>query len=337
MWIFLFLLPFFAFAQEELDLSAIQNLEDILPDNDIPRDAYRNVEYEKKNRDFRPPVRIIPLQEILESGAKEAFIKAGTVIYRISDNKAMRVSKDMYLRVFQLEDELGFRYFENKDGSMTYKASDKYVEPITEEISLYEPPSRFFTAKTMVRSEYDKKLKLVPEGAVYAGFVQSRYMRDLFNDPKARTGSTNQYAFHLFTKWDLPFKVGGSVHYERSSYHLTGGGLIFYEAMSIGPQFRTSDFNLFETFWRITTQIRVSPFAKLRGETVNGNVAFKFNSTDVMSTFEHPFDNRWGQFVLGAFHQIQWLNMKDQPEIISVRANNQTNQSFGLFVSQVFQ
>ncbi len=336
MWIFLFL-PLFAFAQSEIDLSAIQNLEDILPDNDIPRDAYRNVEYEKKNRDFKPPTRIIPLQEILESGTEPAFIKAGTPVYRISDNKAMKTSKDIYLKMFLLEDEVGFRYLENKDGSMTYKASEQYVVSVAKELELYELPTRFKPSTNMVRTEYDKKLRLIPEGAVYAGFVQSRYMRDLFNDSKASTGSTNQYALHVFTDWKLPFKVGGSVHYERSSYHLTGGGLIFYEALSLGPQFRTSDFDLFETMWRLTTQIRVSPFAKLRGETVNGNVAFKFNSTDVMSTLEHPFDNRWGQFVLGAFHQIQWLNMKDQPEIVSVRANNQTNQSFGLFLSQVFK
>ncbi len=337
MW-FLLLLPLFAFAQNDIDVSAVQDLEDILPDNDIPRDAYRNIPFERKKRGFQPLVKKIGLEEIIASGTTESYLKAGSIIYRISDDKPFRTSKEMYLKMYKLEDEQEFRYLENNDKTCKYKVSSERITRIGDTIALYEPPTRFTPApENIIRTEYDKKLKLVPEAAFYAGLVQSRYIRDLFNDQKARTGDTNQYAFHLFTEWKLPVKVGGSFHYERSSYNLSGNGLVFYESLSIGPQFRTQDFDLFETNWRLTTQIRVSPFAKLRGETVNGNINFKFNSTDLMSSVEHPWSNRFGQFVIGAFHQIQWLNIKDQPEIVSLRASNQTNQSFGLFLSQVFQ
>ncbi len=338
MW-FLLLLPLLGFAQTtEIDVSAVQELEDILPDNDIPRDAYRNIPFERKNRGFRHPIRHVPFEEIKESGLGYAFIKKGSIVYRVTDDKPMRVTKDFYLKVYKQEDEMNFRYLQNKDGSCTLKANSNTVVSVEKELELYEPPTRYTPApENIIRTEYDRKLKLSPEAAFYAGLVQSRYIRDLFNDEKARVGNTNQYAFHLFTNWKLPVKVGGSVHYERSSYNLTADGLVFYEAISLGPQFRTQDFDLFETNWRLSTQIRVSPFAKLRGETVNGNVNFKFNSTDLMSTVEHPWSNRFGQFVVGAYHQIQWLNIKDQPEIVSLRASNQTNQSFGVFLSQVFE
>jgi hypothetical protein len=337
MW-FLLLLPILAFSQGEIDLSAVQNLEEILPDNDIPRDAYRNIPFEKKNRGFQPLVKKIGLEEILSSGTTYSYLKSGTTIYRISDNKPFITTKEMYLQMFRLQDEQGFRYLENNNQKCTYKVTSDNITRIGDTIALYEPPMRFTSApENIIRTEYDRKLKLASEAAFYVGLVQSRYIRDLFNDPEARSGETNQYAFHLFTDWKLPVKVGGSVHYERSSFNLSGNGLVFYEALSIGPQFRTQDFELFETNWRLSTQIRVSPFAKLRGETVNGNVNFKFNSTDLMSSLEHPWSNRFGQFVIGGFHQIQWLNIKDQPEIVSLRASNQTNQSFGLFLSQVFQ
>jgi hypothetical protein len=336
MWFLLFL-PLFAFAETDADLSAINDLENILPDNDIPKSTYRNIEFERKNRGFRPPNTIVTEEEILESGVGYAFIKKGTPLYRLSDNKAVTASRDFYLKAFLLHDEQGFAYIRNDEGGTTYKVSSTNLISVDKELELYEPPKHFKPAGNIVRTEYDRKLKLVPEAAFFAGLVQSQYIRDLFNDSKARTGNTNQYAFHYFTEWDLPIKVGGSLHYERASYNLTAGGLVYYESLSIGPQFRTKDFDLFETNWRLTTQIRVSPFAKLRGETVNGNVNFKFNSTDFMTTLEHPWSNRFGQFVIGGFFQMQWLNIKDAPEIVSVRASNEVNQSFGFFLSQVFQ
>lgn len=337
MW-FLLLFPALAFAQSEMDLSAIQDLDAILPDDDIQRDAYRNIPFERKNREFRPPVRQVELSEIRDSGVTTSYIKEGTTLYRIKDDKPFRVSREMYLKRFQLEDELNFVYLQGNDGSMIYKVPSKYVHHIKEELKLYEPPTKWSPApENIVRTEYDKKLRMSPEAAIYVGYVQSQYVRDLFNDKKATQGAMNQYAFHYFTEWNLPFKVGGSIHYERSSYKLTQGGNVFYQAVSFGPQFRTQDFDLFQTNWRISTQIRVSPYAKMHGETVNGNVDFKFNATDLMTTVEHPWENGWGQFVIGAFHQIQWLNFKDQPEVVSVRASNSTNQGFGLFLSQVFK
>lgn len=337
MW-FLLLLPLLGFAQNEIDVSAVQDLENFLPDNDIPRDAYRNIPFERKNRNFSHPMRHVPMDEIKASGLSQGFIRTDSILYRIKDNQPLRVTKDFYLKFYKQEDELNFRYLQNKDGSCTLKTSSDTVVSVDKELELFEPPIKYTPAPAnMMRTEYDEKLKMTPEAAFYAGLVQSQYVRDLFNDVKARTGNTNQYAFHLFTDWKLPVKVGGAVHYERSSYNLSGNGLVFYESLSIGPQFRTQDFNLLDTNWRLSTQIRVSPLAKLRGETVNGNVNFKFNSTDLMSTLEHPWSNGFGQFVIGGFHQIQWLNIKDQSEIVSLRASNQTNQSFGLFLSQVFQ
>ncbi len=338
MW-FLLLIPMLAWSESDIDLSGIQDLDELLPDNDIQKDAFRNIEFENKNRNFRPPVQQTSLEEIMASGLSNSFIKDGSIIYRLSDNKPFRVNKDFYLKTFRMEDELGFRYLRNNDGTCKYKTNSSTVNPIDKDVALYEPPTKFSPAPAnIIKTEYDKKLLMVPEAAVYVGIVKSNFVRDLFNDPKARSGITNQFAFHYFTEWALPVKAGASVHYEKNTYQISDGGSVIYDSLSFGPQFRSKDFEFFETAWRLTTQIRVSPFARLRGETSTaGGFVFKFNSTDFMNTLEHPWKNNWGQFVLGSFHQIQWLNFKDQPGGVSVRASNQTNQSFGLFLSQVFQ
>ncbi|MFL5783319.1 MAG: hypothetical protein ACJ76H_01835 [Bacteriovoracaceae bacterium] len=338
MWFFLFL-PLFVFAQSDPDLSAISDLEKILPENDIPKSSYKNIEFERKHRGFRPPVRKVSMEEILSGGDAPGFVKKGTIIYRLKDNSAVTLSRDIYLKFFVVQDELNFQYLKNNDGTCTYRVPSQYVNSIALELELYEPPRKFtpVIASDIPHTEYDKKLRLVPEAAFYTGYVQSQFIRDLFNDSKAGAGTTNQYGLHYFTEWNLPVKVGGSVHYERASYALTGKGSVFYDAISFGPQVRTKDFDLFETNWRVTGQIRVSPFAKLRGETTRGPANFKFNSTDFMTTFEHPWKNRIGQFVVGGFYQMQWLNIKDAPEAVSIRASNQINQSLGLFIGQVFE
>ena len=114
MWFFLFL-PILAWSQSDIDLSAIENLEEILPDHDIRRDAFRNIEFERENREFRHPVQTVSLEEIRESGVANAYIKAGTTLYRIKDNSAVVLSRDTYLKTFKLEDEHNFRYLSGKD------------------------------------------------------------------------------------------------------------------------------------------------------------------------------------------------------------------------------
>lgn len=280
----------------------------------------------------------VSIDEIKNSGVIRGHMKSGSTIIRLSDDKAFTTPKEIYVFRFALEDEHNFVYLKSNNNQIVYKVHSRNIEPIQQGFRLYEMPTSWSPApENIIRTEYDKRLRMTPEAAVYVGYVQSGYVRDLFNDPKARAGAMNQYAFHYFTDWSLLFKIGGSLHYERSSFKLSGGGNVFYQAISIGPQFRTRDFEFFQTTWRLTTQIRVSPLGRMHGETTAGTVDFKFNVTDLMTTVEHPWSNGWGQFILGAFHQIQWLNMKDQPEIVSIRASNQTNQGLGLFLAQVFQ
>jgi hypothetical protein len=332
-FLLLFSLP--AFAQ--VDLSAIRKLDEELPTYNEYKVVDEELDIKRQNRQHRPPFRVIPYSEIEKSGTHYGAVRAGAYIINIAQDKAYKVSKPMYVKTFKLEDEDGYKYFQDKDGKVAWKITGSSVEPIKEEISLYVPPLRYTPAPEIARSEYDKKLSIPPEVSFYGGIVQGAYMKDLFNDKKAYSGLSNQYGLHLFTNWKLPIKAGLVLHYEKSSYKLASGGQVIYSSPSIGPQFKTREFEIAGQPIRFQTQFRISPLAKASAETVNGNVDLKFNSADLLASIERPIKNRYGEFVLGLYAQSQWLSLKDQPAGLSLNASNATNKSYGISFAQVFE
>jgi hypothetical protein len=330
------LLTFPVMAQ--IDLSAVRKLDEQLPNYNEYKQTDEELEFHRQNRQWRPPVRKVPLTSILNSGTQYVAVPKGGRLRNLSENKNYVVHKTFYVKTFNLEDEHGFKYIQNKDGSAQWKVLSRLVEPISEEVSLYEPPLKYTPAPlNIVRSEYDKKLTVPPEISVYTGLVQGNYMRDLFNDKKALSGISNQYGIHAFTQWKIPIKAGAVFHYERTSYLLTGGGQVLYSAPSFGPQFKTREYEILGHPLRFQTQFRVGPFAKAKVKTTNGHANIKFNSADLLVSIERPIENRFGQFVLGCYGQLQWLSLKDQPEGIRLGATNETNRSLGISLAQVFE
>ena len=338
MWWLLLILTPLAFAQTNADLKAIQDLDEELPTfNDYKR-SEEEVNFQRQNRKFQPPKKIVRLDKIQASGTQMGAVSAGVPVRNMEDNKNYTLTRMSYVRYFNLEDENGFKYIQNKNGTVTWRILSRYVEPIKQELAMYEPPLKYTPAPdNIVRAEYDKKLSLPPELSLYAGIAKGDYMADLFNDSKASSGSTVQYGLHFFTQWKLPIKVGGVLHFEQTSYELTGGGKLNYTSLSFGPQFKTKEFELLGQPLRFQTQFRVSPLARAEAETTQGSLTYKFNSADLLSSFERPIKNGWGEFVLGLFYQVQWLNIKDDPGTTSLEASNETNKSFGLSIAQVFE
>jgi hypothetical protein len=333
-WLFL-ILASPAFGQI-LDLSALRALEEKLPEYGVKRPQESDLDKSRQERRFRPPTRIVKFTEIQKSGSELGSVKRGAALKRISDNQLYSLGKPIYLRSYRLPDEHGYKYLINQDGTTTFKMKGEYIESIEPELVLYVPPHKYTPAPlNQLKAEYDSKLSLKPEISFYTGVVNGDFMADLFNDPKARSGTTNQYGAHLFAEWDLPVKAGVVVHYEQSNYSLSGGS-ISYSSLSFGPQLKTRDF-LAEFPLRFQTQFRISPLARAIAETDDGAIDFKFNSADFLNSLEHPIKNGWGEFVIGVFFQTQWLNLKDQPEIVSVKASNELNQAVGINFSQVFQ
>jgi hypothetical protein len=341
-WLLLLLTVLPAMAQDEepieenfddIDLQTLQALEEELPSSDNISPVYT-----PKPNKMESPVVHVEEKTIEESGFGYGVILAGKTLIRISDDKAFKITEDLTTRYKMQEDELGFKHLVDKNKNIFYKTDSVNIISINPELVLYEPPHRYTPAPVQIsRAEYDFRLKLRPEVSFYAGTVQGNYMADLFNDQTAASGYTTQYGLHYFTQWKLPILVGGVVHFEKSFYKLKGDGSVNYSALSFGPQFKTKNFDFLGLTLRLQTQFRVSPFANATADSNTGHEAYKFNSGDFLTSIEHPFENSWGEFVVGFFYQAQWLNLKSQTKNVSVSPSNEINKSFGLSFAQVFQ
>lgn len=286
---------------------------------------------ERSNLDIN---RHYSIEEITESGTQLGAISAGAIAIDLETNKQFEVSRFMYVRFFNLQDEQGFRYIKNADGTVKWRIASEEVVQISEELSLYERPTNLTSIETNVpRHEYDKKLILRPEFSFYAGIVQGSYMKDLLNSSSAKNGTSLQYGVHAFTDWDLPIKAGAVFHYEKATYNLGNGTQVLYSSPSFGPQFKSKNFEFFDNPLRFQTQFRFGPFARANTEDVD----FKFNSADLMLSIERPIKNKLGEFVLGIYSQTQWLSLKDQTTAVSINPTNGTNRSFGISFSQVIE
>lgn len=326
--------PLFA----QTDLSAINELENKLPDFTLEKQSDEDLKYQRQNRRFIPPYYIVSIEEIKNSEIQYGVLKKNSRLLHVETNELQNNPEMKYVKYFSLEDEKGFKYLQNKDGSVTWKVPNRFIDPLKNELSMYVPPDKYSPAPTnIVRTVYDKNLKLLPEAGIYVGLIQGQYMKDLFEDQRALIGTSNQYGVSFITGWKLPVKAGVSIHYEKASYRLQGGGQVLYNSTSIGPMLRTKDFDFLGAPIRFQAQLRIGPFAKADAETIYGNGSFKFNSTDFLASIERPFKNDWGEFVVGLYSQSQWLNIVNQEVNVTLKASNAINSSYGLSIAQVFE
>lgn len=334
-WLPLLLLPLLSVAEDDV-LKAVQDFENSLPDYNIQNEVPVDHNWEKTHRNFGNPRPTISFEEIRESGLENIHLQRGRSIVRIGNNRKHQLVNPINAKVFRQPDDQGFKYLLSEDSKVRYKVHIDDITPITEELALYEPPLIYTPAPPIHIEKYDSGLNIRPEVSFYAGYVNGDYIDDLFENSDGR-GFTQQYGMHAFTDWNLPIKIGAALHYETTTFDGSDGAKVSYSAFSFGPQIKSNDFEWGSFPLRAQAQFRYSPFARAKSEA-NGQVRqFKFNSTDFLTSLEHPIKNRFGSFVIGAFVQLQWLSMKDQKELVSVSASNEINKSFGLSFSQVFE
>lgn len=333
-WLLLFAAPLSA---QELDLKAIQDLRDELP-SVSPREPYETPEVTTRRYRFEPPVKVISMDAILASPKKIGVLKEKSQIVYLSDEQKAITQAAINIRYFSLPDEHGFAYLVDQFDFVYAKVLEDRIESLMPILEMREAPT-VYTPRPLdlVEPENDGDVNLRPELAYYLGIVNGSYMKDLFNDSKAQSGTTNQFGAHLMTDWKLPVRAGITVHYEKSIYQLSSNGSVDYSALSFGPIIKTRDFEPGGFILRGQLQYRISPYAKATAPNQNGTTEFRFNSSDLLISLEHPVKNQWGEFNWGVFHQSQWLSLKDQNRILDIRATNETNKSFGISVSQVFQ
>lgn len=318
----------------EVDMSPIHDLDSKLPELSPIKSIHEGKRKRDLQKNYSPQ---IELNQILKSQVRKGAIKEGGEILDIKTNRILKISKITYISYYALEDEYRFKYIVNKDGTVTWKIKSDSIEPLEDELTMYRPPLKYSPAPdNIARSFFDQKLNIQKEFSFYAGFSQGKFMQDLFDGEKINEGETSQYGLHFFAEWKTPIKVGLSTHFENTTYSINKKYTVRYNSISLGPQIKTKDLDFFGRSFRIQTQFRIGPFATATYQSDKGKEIFKFNSSDLMSSAEWPIENRFGEFVVGLFYQVQWLNLKDQKKPANIRASNRTNNSYGVSFGQVF-
>jgi hypothetical protein len=305
----------------------IKNLENVrkLPDSEY---SSSTVVGDSRNN-FVPVVRPVSWEEIKRGGTEKIYLKEDASLIRIKDNKKITFTDGKFVTVFSQPDEHGFKYILSKNNSIDFKVHLSHLEPVKLVRELYEPP--------IFMKKYDRSLRLTPEASIRTGFQKGDFIKDIFIGASGK-GYSQQYSASLFTEWELPIKVGLSLSLENAIYSLDNGGKVYYSSPSFGPLFQSQDVSIGEDFLlRAAMELRYSPFARARSESESGDQNLKFNSTDFFMSIKHPIENSLGSFLVGVFYQFQWLNLKSQDELVSIRTSQATNKSFGLSFSQAFE
>lgn len=333
----LFILPLHLVAQDDIDLSAIEELEQNLPDYkseeiDDPSMQTRRAQ----ERRYRPPRQIIRMSEIETSGIEYGSIRPGIPVTNVKTNKTKIISRPIFVKSYRQADENGFRYLINKGGETVFKVSVDHLDPLREETALYVPPTKY--QPVLVRkniSDFDTKLRFVPEIGGGGDIVSSGFISDLLNDTKANSGYSSRVFANLYTDWNLPVKIGATIHFERSFYKVDAGRAET-SSLSFGPMAKTKNFSVINTPMRLMTQFRLGPFATMNYENQLGSGTFKFNTYAILAALEFPIKNFLGEFTFAPYYQQQWFNLKDQQEIVKLKSKSTSNSSVGLMISQAF-
>jgi len=335
--LYLFILPLALHAQDEIDLSTIEELEQNLPSYQSAEvdDLSTNIRSAQERR-YRPPRQVIHMSEIENSGTEFGSISAGIPITNVKTNTTQVVSRPIFVKAYRVSDENGFRYLINKNGNVDYKVAVEYFNPTKQETAMFVPPTRY-KAITERKSflDYDGKLVIRPEVGAGADMVSSSFVADILNDTSANQGYSSRFFVNAMTQWKLPVKIGATVHFERSFYKVDTGNAQT-STLSFGPMIRSRDFSIGNTPIRMMGQLRLSPFSSMNYETANGSGSFKFNTYAALAGVEFPTKNFLGEFTFSVYYQQQWFNLKNQVEEVKLKSNTSSNKSLGLMISQVF-
>lgn len=329
MW-WLLLLPLSALADEDLkaidDFDKLMSPAEFKQESDLPQ---------AEKRKYKIPNPKVSAEEIIASGTERGIVRAGRDVFNIKTGEKLVLPREINVHFYRKPDELGFNYL--KADKITHKVWNKDIIRIKEELVLYEPPHRYTPAPPIFIKHYDNsRIRFNLEPSFSAGLVTGSYMQRLFDSP-VKNGISQQFGIRAFTNWSKKIKFGGAFHFENTNYNIGDQGNVKYQSFSLGPAVKSPDFHWGDVPLRVQGQMRFGPFAKARAEKVGEGRDFSFRSTDFLASLEHPTKNELGAFVVGIFYQKQWLNLYSQPAGTDVSTSGETNDSYGLQVSQVFE
>ncbi|MBD65341.1 MAG: hypothetical protein CME62_09040 [Halobacteriovoraceae bacterium] len=272
----------------------------------------------------------VQLKDIAASPTKFAYIRKGTKVIGLKDNKAYFLPKGITVKAHSLADANNFRYITNKDNEIAYKVYFSEISNINTVTQMYKKPHSFTRITQKPKSDsFDGKLKTSLKFNLHTGFTVTRFTKDIVPDADDAAPLLRLEGSWL-SRFDLPLRVGLTGMYESMTGTIKGGGKFTSKILSFGPTIIKEGFI---DQYNFIFMPRISIAGNLTESTSEDSRSYAISDTSVLLGVEKLIHNKnLGTFVLGANFQRKWLRAKGQVGGFDISSNVSYDDSLALSI-----
>lgn len=286
---------------------------------------------------YQYPHRPVKLAFIKVSPVVQKALKKNAPLQHLDTLTIINTDERMLVNAHELADEHGFFYLVNKNGTITRRVHQMFVEPIEVVTEMYEPPANYVAITTPKNvSPNDPDFGWIPQLGLRFGQTNAKWTADLLNDAEASSAVSTTLSANALLDWRESFRLGATFQYESSSHRFAGGSAQ-YKNPSFGLLIQSPPSYWGGGPWRVGAQLRMGPFATLQVPDQGGRPSnIKLRTTTLQLDWQYLSSNSWGEWSLGVAVQRDYPKIRRQENASFLESDARTNDQAGLFFTQGF-
>lgn len=304
------LLSISSFAQESPDLSVIEELQD------RKEKALEDIVEPRKNEldKFEKFALKVQVGDIIDSGTYRGHISKGAKLVKLSTDEQQELPEDIYVRAYSLPDKQGYVYLEGKKGEPIYKTMGHNVTNVEQVLKMKEPPPYWQPVVRKKPKDVDEhSFPIYTELALHLGLSSPKFTKDLVNDDTNNPGVAVRYEVQAYSPFSMPFSVGLNLMAETTNGNLGSQSESYAgSALSIGPIFKSKEFQFLDYTLMATIGARTSIFARIKETRPEGEASYRLNQTTLFFGLQRNINLKFGELTIGANFQRQWAKAKSE-------------------------
>ena len=265
----------------------------------------------------------VTLAEVTKSKLRLAFVPRGSELIKIKTNEAFYTTEDINVMAYSKPDHQNYRYVVDKKNNLKYKVQLRFLTPVKDVTTLYEPPSKFIRLKKKVSK---KKFDTRPLSFYLGAKLQTALTTTGFT--RTIVKNTTSLAPAIRVEINTLINTQGRLKPALAlQYETIKGSNFETQTISLGPEIKLND--LFRKF-NLAIQTRLSLFSDLND--LSREEARTITLTE--TSFLVGLEKKYKYFTLGYSLQQKWISASTKGSGINFNLSNQTDSSFGIYISR---
>lgn len=272
-------------------------------------------------------------EDILKSGTYVGTVKRHAILVNVNDNSTQYIPKNIAVKAYRLKDQNGYRYLENRDGTITFKIQASEISNIAETVKMHEKPFEFVReVKEEKIKFYDDHLDSFIQYNFHAALSEPEYTKDLVNDESGNYALISRHELAAYARWEFPFQAGVTASYESFDMRLDNQGKARGSFIAMGPAIKTHKLPFINTELHYFMNYQVGILSTLRENRQTGSTDYQFNQNSFLIGVEQQKDTSFGKFIYGFTFQRRWLKSKNTQYKLDLDTDSAQDDSFGFFI-----